>query len=134
MTLSNFAYLSTVLVFMGLPIAILWRYYRRVFFKNRKLIALAAISSLPLAALESLAMKWGAWFYNHEKALYFSQLLQPETFILAPAIMIFGTALTLIMVENVDRGLRPINLKAARNRKLLHLRLQKVFAIAGRAK
>lgn len=130
--LAQLSYLLSITVFIGIPLLVLWRKHVILLRTHRKIILLAGLSSLPLAACEYLALEWGAWFYYPERTLNFSVLTQIETYILALTIMVSGACLTIVCAEKLEKEGQLLHLPTikSQNRILPWKALQKVFATA----
>src|SRR3989344_2097192 len=90
--MNKYFYLLNILFFAGLANGIIWFRYHNTLWQYSRLILFYVILTLPLAILDGLALRWGAWAYNPDRTMGLKILGAPlETY----AFMIFvGAAIS----------------------------------------
>lgn len=104
--MNKYFYLLNILFFAGLTNVAIWARYHHILRQYSRLILVYVVLTLPLAVLDGLALRWGAWSYNPDRTLGLTILGAPlETYffmILVGAAVSCGT----IILALKERGNR----------------------------
>lgn len=118
MSLYNFSYLFSIILFCAPVALIVWKLQGRVLKKYELAILVTIIVSLPIVVAEHYALKWKAWEFNPDAVINFRIGGQIESFIFLSSVIIAYGSIVLLLAELVDhRGRKKKKLKTRTNRK-----------------
>ena len=116
--MEHLTYLSTTLVFCGIPWLIMLKYQERVLKRYEIVLLVVVLIGFLFSTSDYFGTRWGAWYYNPTRTLGIHFLTGVETFILGAGVALEVGSATIIWASYVDRKIHKhsANTNRARNK------------------
>lgn len=126
---SHFLYLASLLVFAMGSLLVIYCRERRILKKYEVIILLVVAISIPYAATDYFALKWGAWFYSPLHTLNLRYPTEIEAYAFSAATAFIVASIGLYQMAKIDRIKKR---HSSKRRRLLKLRRASLAAGAAR--
>lgn len=118
MSVLNFWYLGTILLFCGIAGYLIWMQRGHLLRKHWRFVVGYIVLTTPLAYWEAVALRWKAWQYNPEHSLPLNVLgTQFETYIFMALVGGVICSATLIYMQEEEKGILRLRYRSRSNKK-----------------